>query len=74
MRKQLKMLEGVPAREVNLFLAENQEKAASLIQAAFRGMMGRRMFRERRHEVTRERAAIAIQRQVRLIQNMAADG
>ena len=68
MRKQLKMLEGVPAREVNLFMAENQEKAACAIQAAFRGMMGRRMFRERRHEVTRDRAAIAIQRQVWLRQ------
>ena len=64
MQKQLKMLESVPAREVNLFIAQNQEKAASKIQAAYRGMVGRRIFRERQHDVTRERAAIAIQRQV----------
>ena len=64
MQKQLKMLEGVPAREVNLFMAENQVKAANKIQAAFRGMMGRRKYRERRDEVTKERAAVIIQRQV----------
>lgn len=64
MRKQLKMLETVPAREVNLFMAQNQEQAASKIQAAYRGMVARRIFRERRHDVTRERAAVAIQRQV----------
>lgn len=64
MQKQLKMLESVPAREVNLFMAENQVKAASKIQAAFRGMMGRRKYRERFDEVTRERAAVTIQRQV----------
>ena len=64
MRKQLKMLETVPAREVNLFMAQNQEEAASKIQAAYRGMVARRAFHERRHEVTRERAAVAIQRQV----------
>ena len=64
MQKQLKMLESVPAREVNLFMAENQVKAASKIQAAFRGMMGRRRFWERQDEVTRDRAAVTIQRQV----------
>ena len=64
MRKQLKMLESVPAREVNLFMSENQEMAARKIQAAFRGVLGRRKFLERHNEVTRERAAIAIQRQV----------
>jgi len=64
MQKQLKMLESVPAREVNLFMAENQVKAASKIQAVFRGMMGRRKYRERFDEVTRERAAVSIQRQV----------
>lgn len=64
MRKQLKMLESVPAREVNLFMAENQVKAASKIQAAFRGMVARRKYRERSEEVTRERAAVTIQRQV----------
>ncbi|KAL9966128.1 hypothetical protein ACROYT_G024152 [Oculina patagonica] len=63
MQKQLKLLEGVPAREVNLFMAENQVNAASKIQATFRGMMGRRKYRERHNEVTRERAAVTIQRQ-----------
>ena len=47
MRKQLKMLESVPAREVNLFMSENQEMAARKIQAAFRGVLGRRKFLER---------------------------
>lgn len=64
MQKQLKMLESVPAREVNLFMEENQVKAASKIQAAFRGMVARKKYRERNEEVTRERAAVAIQRQV----------
>lgn len=73
MQKQLKMLESVPAREVNLFIAQNQEKAASKIQAAYRGMVGRRIFRERQHDVTRERAAIAIQRQFRRYLQRVAD-
>ena len=64
MQKQLKMLESVPAREVNLFMEENQVKAASKIQAAFRGMVARKKYRERNEEVTRERAAVTIQRQV----------
>ena len=64
MQKQLKMLESVPAREVNLFMEENQVKAASKIQAAFRGMVARKKDRERNEEVTRERAAVTIQRQV----------
>ena len=58
------MLESVPAREVNLFMEENQVKAASKIQAAFRGMVARKKYRERNEEVTRERAAVTIQRQV----------
>ena len=66
MRKQLKLLESVPAREVNLFMVEHQVKAAGKIQAAFRGMVGRRLFRQRREEVRRERAAIIIQRQVKM--------
>ena len=64
MQKQLQMLESVPAREVNLYIAENQVKAASKIQAVFRGMTGRRKYRERFNEVTRERAAVTIQRQI----------
>ena len=64
MQKQLKMLESVPAREVNLFMEENQVKAASKIQAAFRGMVARKKYRERNEEVTLERAAVTIQRQV----------
>ena len=64
MQKQLKMLESVPAREVNLFMEENQVKAASKIQAAFRGMVARKKYSERSEEVTRERAAVTIQRQV----------
>ena len=64
MQKQLKMLESLPAREVNLFMEENQVKAASKIQAAFRGMVARKKYRERNEEVTRERAAVTIQRQV----------
>ena len=64
MRKQLKMLESVPAREVNLFMAENQVKAASKIQAAFRGMMARKKVHKQRNKVMQERAAIAIQREV----------
>ena len=71
MRKQLKMLETVPAREVNLFMAQNQEQAASKIQAAYRGMVARRTCRERRREVTRERAAVTIQRQVVCQMNVA---
>lgn len=73
MRKQLKMLETVPAREVNLFMAQNQEQAASKIQAAYRGMVARRTCRERRHEVTRERAAVAIQRQFRRYRQRMTD-
>ncbi|KAL9966130.1 hypothetical protein ACROYT_G024154 [Oculina patagonica] len=73
MQKQLKLLEGVPAREVNLFMAENQVNAASKIQATFRGMMGRRKYRERHNEVTRERAAVTIQRQFRRYQQRKAD-
>lgn len=73
MQKQLKMLESVPAREVNLFMAENQVKAASKIQAVFRGMMGRRKYRERFDEVTRERAAVTIQRQFRRYQQRMAE-
>ena len=64
MQKQLQMLESMPAREVNLFIAENQVKAASKIQAVFRGMMGRRKYRERLNEVTRESAAVTVQRQI----------
>ena len=64
MQKQLQMLESVPAREVNLYIAENQVKAASKIQAVFRGMMGRRKYRERLNEVTRESAAVTVQRQI----------
>lgn len=73
MRKQLKMLESVPAREVNLFMADNQEKAASKIQAAYRGMVARRTFRSRQHEVARERAAVTIQRQFRRYRQRLAD-
>ncbi|KAJ7369736.1 IQ calmodulin-binding motif-containing protein [Desmophyllum pertusum] len=73
MRKQLKMLESVPAREVNLFMAENQVNAASKIQAVFRGMMGRRKYCERRDEVSRERAAVTIQRQFRRYQQRLAE-
>lgn len=73
MQKQLKMLESVPAREVNLFMEENQVKAASKIQAAFRGMVARKKYRERNEEVTRERAAVTIQRQFRRYQQHKAD-
>ena len=64
MKKQLKMLESVPAREVNLYMADQQVQAASKIQAAFRGMVARKRVNERRNEVMRDRAAITIQRQV----------
>lgn len=73
MQKQLKMLESVPAREVNLFMEDNQVKAASKIQAAFRGMVARKKYRERSEEVTRERAAVTIQRQFRRYQQHKAD-
>lgn len=73
MQKQLKMLESVPAREVNLFMEENQVKAASTIQAAFRGMVARKKYSERSEEVTRERAAVTIQRQFRRYQQHKAD-
>ncbi|PFX32443.1 IQ calmodulin-binding motif-containing protein 1 [Stylophora pistillata] len=69
----LKMLESVPAREVNLFMEENQVKAASKIQAAFRGMLARKKYSERSEEVTRERAAVTIQRQFRRYQQHKAD-
>ena len=64
MKKQLKMLESVPAREVNLYMADQQVQAASKIQAAFRGMVARKRVNEQRNEVMRDRAAITIQRQV----------
>ena len=64
MKKQLKMLESVPAREVNLYMADQQVQAASKIQAAFRGMVARKRVNKRRNEVMRDRAAITIQRQV----------
>ena len=64
MKKQLKMLESVPAREVNLYMADQQVQAASKIQAAFRGMVARKRVNERRNEVMRDRAAVTIQRQV----------
>ena len=64
MKKQLKMLESVPAREVNLYMADQQVQAASKIQAAFRGMVARKRVNERRNKVMRDRAAVTIQRQV----------
>ena len=64
MKKQLKMLESVPAREVNLYMADQQVQAASKIQAAFRGMVARKRVNKRRNEVMRDRAAVTIQRQV----------
>ena len=68
MKKQLKMLESVPAREVNLYMADQQVQAASKIQAAFRGMVARKRVNKRRNEVMRDRAAVTIQRQVTVTQ------
>lgn len=73
MKKQLKMLESVPAREVNLYMADQQVQAASKIQAAFRGMVARKRVNERRNEVMRDRAAVTIQRQFRRYQKRLAD-
>ncbi|KAK3750422.1 hypothetical protein QZH41_016982, partial [Actinostola sp. cb2023] len=63
MKKKLQMLETVPAREVNNFMLENQDQAASKIQAAFRGMKSRRQIGTRRENVQRTKAATIIQRQ-----------
>lgn len=65
MRKQLKLLESVPAREVNKFMVENQEQAITRIQAGYRGMVARRRATKQRNEVKQQRAAVTIQRQVR---------
>lgn len=73
MKKQLKMLESVPAREVNLYMADQQVQAASKIQAAFRGMVARKRVNERRNKVMRDRAAVTIQRQFRRYQKRLAD-
>lgn len=64
MRKQLKMLESVPAREVNKFMLDNQIQAVSKIQAGFKGMMCRRQMKFVKEELRRTRAAKTIQRQV----------
>lgn len=64
MKKKLKMLETVPAREVNKFMVENQEQAASRIQAAFRGMKTRQQLKTVKDDYRRTKAATTIQRQV----------
>ena len=64
MRKQLKLLESVPAREVNRFMVENQDQAATKIQAGYRAMVARKRTEKLRNDVEHERAAVTIQRQV----------
>ncbi|EDO49031.1 predicted protein, partial [Nematostella vectensis] len=64
MKKQLKLLETVPAREVNKHMQENQIAAATTIQAAYRGMRCRRQAQHVRTHLLRVRAAIRIQRQI----------
>lgn len=64
MRKQLKMLEVLPAREVNKFMVETQLNAARRIQAGYRGMLARRRTANLRCETQKQRAAVVIQRQV----------
>ena len=66
MRKQMKMLESLPAREVNQFMVENQVNAATRIQAGYRGMLARREAHKLRIVTQQHRAATVIQRQVRL--------
>ncbi|XP_062383778.1 IQ calmodulin-binding motif-containing protein 1 [Sardina pilchardus] len=63
-QRQLQLMEILPAAQVERYLGEVERQAALLIQRVWRGHRERRLLQQRRYQLRRHRAAVAIQRAV----------